>query len=76
MSQILVRNWMFSGSGDVMVSFKVDPIDPCCHGNHIFPCSHKSSASVRQRSATITLGFATLSSILFNSLTYVLFPLT
>jgi len=36
--------------------------DPCCHGNQIFPYSHKSSASVRQRRATITLDFTTLPS--------------
>jgi len=44
------------------VSYKLDPSDPCCHGKAIFACCHKSSASVKERRATITLGFATLSS--------------
>jgi len=36
--------------------------DPCCHGNQISACCDKSSASVKQSRATITLGFAMLSS--------------
>jgi len=53
------------GAGNVMVSFKLDPNWPlqCWHGNEIFACCHKSSASVKQQRVTITLGFATLSSL-------------
>jgi len=39
------------------------PADPCCRGNEIFACYHKSLAYVKQRRAIITLGFATLYSL-------------
>jgi len=37
-----------------------NPNRPSCLSNEIFACCHKSSASVKQRRATITLGIATL----------------
>jgi len=47
-----------------MVSFKLDPTDPCCHMiTKFFSRFHKSSASVKHRRSTITLGSATLSSL-------------
>jgi len=55
------------GSGNVTVLFKLDPNRPCCHGDEIFTCCHKSSASVKQWRATITLGFATLPGINFTN---------
>ena len=52
------------GSGNVMASFKLGPTDPCCHGNEIFACYHKSSVSAKQRRVTITLGVPRFLSII------------